>query len=129
MQGQCFCGAVRYELSGPYRQATHCHCTICRKTSGAASVAWVTVERDRFRWLEGTPKSFRSSDHATRSFCGQCGTPLTFSSERFPGEVDVTIASLDDPEQVPPEDHIWVSSKLGWVEISDRLPQFEKERP
>lgn len=129
MQGQCFCGAVRYELSGPYREATDCHCTICRKTSGAASVAWVTVQRDQFRWLVGTPNSFRSSDHATRSFCGRCGTPLTFCSDSLPDEIDVTIASLDDPEQVPPEDHIWVSSKLGWVEISDRLPQFEKERP
>ena len=92
-------------------------------------MAWVTVQRDQFRWLEGTPESFRSSDHATRSSCGRCGTPLTFRSDRLPDEIDVTIASLDDPEQVPPEDHTWVSSKLGWVEISDRLPRFEKSRP
>lgn len=129
MQGQCFCGAIRYELGGPRRQATECHCTICRKTSGAPSVAWVTVQRDQFRLLEGAPKSFRSSDHATRSFCGACGTPLTFCSDHLPDEIDVTIASLDEPDRVPPEDHTWVSSKLAWVEISDRLPQFEKARP
>ncbi|HEY6724017.1 MAG TPA: GFA family protein [Polyangiaceae bacterium] len=129
MQGQCFCGAIRYELSGPYRQATDCHCSMCRRISGAASVAWVTVQRDQFRLLAGTPKSFRSSGHATRSFCAACGTPLTFCSDRLPDEIDVTIASLDEPDRVPPEDHTWVSSKLGWVEISDRLPQFEKARP
>ena len=92
-------------------------------------MAWVTVQRDQFRLLEGTPKSFRSSDHATRSFCAACGTPLTFCSDRLPDEIDVTIASLDEPDRVPPEDHTWVSSKLAWVEISDRLPQFEKARP
>lgn len=128
MQGQCFCGAIRYELSGSRWHQTLCHCSICRKTSGAPSVAWVTVQRDQFRLLAGTPKSFRSSKHATRSFCGACGTPLTFSSDRLPDEIDVTIASFDEPDRVAPEDHTWVSSKLDWVEISDRLPQFAKDR-
>jgi hypothetical protein len=128
MQGQCFCGTIRYELGGSGWHQTLCHCSICRKTSGAPSVAWVTVQRDHFHLLAGTPKSFRSSDHATRTFCSACGTPLTFSSDRLPGEIDVTIASLDEPERVAPEDHTWVSSKLDWVEISDRLPQFAKDR-
>jgi hypothetical protein len=129
MQGQCFCGAIRYELSGSGWHATQCHCTICRKTSGAPSVAWVTVRREDFRILEGTPQRLRSSDHATRGFCAACGTPLTFCSDRLPDEIDVTIASLDEPERVPPEDHTWVSSKLSWLELSDRLPRFEKDRP
>lgn len=91
-------------------------------------MAWVTVRRDQFRLLQGTLKSFRSSDHATRSFCAACGTPLTFASDHLPDEIDVTIASLDEPNRVAPEDHTWVSSKLSWVEISDRLPQYEKAR-
>jgi len=129
MQGQCFCGAVRYEFDGPLWHATVCHCTICRRTSGAPSVAWVTVRRDRFRIVAGEPTTFRSSGHGTRSFCAVCGTSLTFSSELLPDEVDVTTASLDQPESVPPEDHTWVSSKLGWVRLSDELPQFDEWRP
>lgn len=129
MQGQCFCGAVRYELTGPLWHATVCHCTICRKASGAPSVAWVTGQRSNFRVTRGTPHGFRSSDHGTRSFCAACGTPLTFCSSALPDEIDVTIASLDEPERVVPEDHTWVSSKLAWVELSDTLPQFQKARP
>lgn len=129
MQGQCFCGAIGYELTGPLWHATVCHCTSCRKASGAPSVAWVTGQRSSFRVIRGTPRSFRSSDHGTRSFCAACGTPLTFCSSSLPDEIDVTIASLDEPERVAPEDHTWVSSKLAWVELSDALPQFQKARP
>jgi hypothetical protein len=43
-----------------------------------------------FRFLSGTPSSFRSSDHGTRTFCPHCGTPLTFRSAHFPDEIDVT---------------------------------------
>ena len=129
MKGQCFCGSVSYELSGPCWHATQCHCTICRRTSGAPCVAWVTVRRSNYRIVAGAPLSFRSSEHGTRSFCGACGTPLSFCSDRLPDEIDVTIASLDDPEAVVPEDHTFVSSKLGWVELSDALPRFPKARP
>lgn len=48
--------------------------------------------------------------------------------DHLPDEIDVTIASLDEPNRVAPEDHTWVSSKLSWVEISDRLPQHQKAR-
>lgn len=106
-----------------------CHCTICRRTSGAANVAWVTVLRSNYEIVLGTPASFRSSEHGTRSFCAACGTPLSFCSDLLPDEIDVTIASLEDPEAVPPEDHTYVSSKLAWVELSDRLPRFPKARP
>ena len=114
---------------GALWHATVCHCTICRKTSGAPSVAWVTGQRENFRITRGTPQGLRSSDHGTRSFCAACGTALTFCSSSLPDEIDVTIASLDEPERVVPEDHTWVGSKLAWVELSDTLPQFQKARP
>ena len=129
MQGGCFCGAVRYEISGRRWHATECHCTICRKTTGAPSVAWVTVLRENLRVLVGAPRSFRSSDHGTRSFCAACGTALTFASDLLPDEIDVTIASLDEPERIAPEDHTWVSSTQSIFELPQRLPQFSKAGP
>ena len=60
-------------------------------------VGWFTVPRGAYRVVAGTPTSYRSSPHAIRTFCGTCGTPLTFESTRFPDETDVTICSLDDP--------------------------------
>jgi hypothetical protein len=64
-----------------------------------------------------------------RSFCPQCGAQLTFEHEDFPEEIDVTTCSLDHPESLPPKDHTWTSSRLGWVELADRLPQHAEQRP
>ncbi|HYP69354.1 MAG TPA: GFA family protein, partial [Variovorax sp.] len=69
-----------------------------------------------------------SSDHGTRSFCPHCGTTLTFQSSRYPQEIDITTCSLDDPEQVPPKDHIYTSTQLQWVQLADGLPSFPGSR-
>jgi hypothetical protein len=117
---------VRYETGGVPYNASVCHCAICRRTSGAPFVAWFSVPRSQFR-VTGEPRSFRSSDKATRSFCSQCGTALTFELDRA-DEIDITTASLDDPSRVPPADHIYVQSRLEWVKLADGLPQFRQAR-
>lgn len=128
INGRCFCGFIRYVADGTPSNETNCHCSICRRVSGAPLVAWATVPAASFRVLSGTPSSFRSSDHGTRTFCPQCGTPLTFRSARFPDEVDVTICSLERPELLPPKDHTYVRSKLPWVGLGDALPVYEESR-
>ena len=128
LKGGCFCGGVRYEVDDTPMQATACHCSICRRTSAAPLVAWFTVRHGSFRIVSGQPKSFRSSDHATRAFCPSCGTPLTFLSTRYPDEIDVTTCSLDDPEQVPPRSHTWRASGISWVKPADGLPVYPEKR-
>jgi hypothetical protein len=126
LTGGCFCGKVRYEAGGaPYNQSI-CHCSMCRRTSGAPFVAWFSVPRSQFR-LSGEPRRFRSSGKATRSFCAECGTALTFELDGA-DEIDVTTASLDDPNRVPPTDHIYTESRIDWVKLGDGLPQFRRAR-
>lgn len=127
LTGGCQCGAVRYAVDAAPSYRTVCHCTICRRSSGAPMVAWFTVPVTGFRLLAGEPASFRSSAMATRTFCGRCGTPITFRRDGL-DEVDVTACSLDDPEAVPPEDHTFVRSALGWARGEDGLPRFPAER-
>lgn len=128
IEGGCFCGFVRYQAEGPLSGATNCHCSMCRRISGAPSVAWVTIPKQGFLIQRGEPAILHSSERASRTFCPRCGTPLTFSSKETPSELDLTIGSLDHPEDVPPEDHTWVSAKLPWVELCDELPQFPRTR-
>jgi hypothetical protein len=85
LEGGCFCGFVRYRVSAEPTCETNCHCSICRRTTGAAFVTWFTVPPAAFAFTTGSPARFRSSDHATRSFCPRCGTQLTFASTRAPG--------------------------------------------
>ena len=56
-------------------------------------------------------------------FCASCGTSLTYQHEDRSDEIDVTIPTLDEPGQLEPECHIWVSDKLPWLRLEDGLPQ------
>jgi len=128
LEGGCYCGRVRYEAAGEPFNETNCHCTICRRTTGAPFVAWFSVPRDRFRITRGSPTRFRSTAKGVRSFCSECGTQITFEHDDFAQEIDVTTCSLDDANAVPPKDHTRVSSRLAWVRLADALPEFPESR-
>ena len=127
LSGGCFCGQVRYETDGVPFHETICHCSDCRRVVGAHVVAWFTVPRASLRWT-GTPASFNSSPNVTRRFCANCGTSLTFEDEAHSGEVDVTIASLDDPSAISPKDHVYAASRPSWDLLCDGLPAYERKR-
>jgi hypothetical protein len=120
LTGGCCCGAIRYEASGQPYHATLCHCTTCRRASGAPVVAWFSVRESAFRIVAGQPASFASSEHGRRRFCPRCGTQLTFRTSLAGDEIDITTASLDDPEAVPPVDQTWAVSRLSWMPADDR---------
>jgi hypothetical protein len=124
LTGGCYCGAVRYETDADPFDETACHCSICRRTTGAPFLAWFSVRRSGFRFTEGTPARFRSSARAVRAFCARCGTQIAFERDDLPGEIDVATCSLDEPDRVPPRDHIYTSSKPVWVKLDDGLLQY-----
>jgi len=128
LKGGCFCGRIRYEAAGTPFHETNCHCSMCRRTTGAPFVAWFSVARSQFRLVCGEPMRFKSSGKGTRSFCSQCATHLTFEHEDFPDEIDITTCSLDAPEELPPKDHTHMSSKLAWVKLADELPEHQENR-
>jgi hypothetical protein len=128
LTGGCFCGRVRYEADDAPFNETNCHCSICRRTTGAPFVAWFSVRRSRFHLVRGEPTRFRSSTKATRSFCPECGTQITFELDGAGDEIDVTTSSLDDPNRVAPRDHTHTSSRLQWLRLADGLPQFRDSR-
>jgi hypothetical protein len=87
---------------------------------------WISVPCSAFRFKKGTPCYFNSSLGVTRSFCGTCGSQLTYENERIPDEVHLYAASLADPSQVSPSRHVFVEEQLPWLETADRLPRFAK---
>jgi hypothetical protein len=92
-------------------------------------VPWLTVESEAFAWVTGEPAVYRSSTAAERLFCPTCGTQLAFRALAAPDELDLTVASLDDPAAVPPSHHIWTSSKIGWFDTADDLPRYPERGP
>jgi hypothetical protein len=109
---------VRYRFTATPSSSANCHCRSCRRASGAPVVAWITVRRAELTLLSGTPGVFHSSPGVTRQFCGRCGTQLTYESGRHPDTIDITTASLDDPEAYPPAAEVWLEHRLGWQPTS-----------
>ena len=74
-------------------------------------------------WV-GERAFYRSSKIATRGFCPTCGTQMSFESTRWPGEIHLYGASLDDPERYAPGLHCHTQERLSWLHIEDNLPRY-----
>jgi hypothetical protein len=116
--GGCLCGAVRYRVSGAPKWTANCHCASCRRATGAVMTSYAGFASERFEYERGTPVRFESSPGVRRSFCGRCGSPLTYEGERWPGEVHVLVGSLDHPENYPPAGDACVEERVAWLHLA-----------
>lgn len=128
--GGCFCGALRYRADEVF-DAGYCHCSICRRISGAAAVCWFSVRQEHFHLLQGEPAALASSEHFTRYFCPRCGTHV-YGRDNLPAPLSVgsrlvsaMLGTLDEPELVRPAVHQWWSSRMPWVEEAAGLLKFD----
>lgn len=125
--GGCHCGAVRYRVSGAPKHVALCHCSDCRKASGAPMVAWAAFADADFAVTRGEAKTRNSSGQSMRSFCPDCGTGLWFrNQEVLPGIVDIQSATLDDPDALVPQVQIQVADRIGWMAGAHDLPEFAR---
>ena len=128
--GGCLCGEIRYRITAESVEAMYCHCRMCQRAHGAPVIAWLTVPLDAYAVTTGNPLAYRSSAKAYRHFCGRCGTPLTWREADSPRFVDISIATLDNPEAVVPTMHVWTTSRIDWFETADHLTRYPtNERP
>ncbi len=129
--GGCLCGAVRYELAADPFDCGWCHCRTCQLFGGAPAMPFASVPTDAFHWSKGqdSVRWVRSSNFGRRAFCGACGTPLQVQVTHQPETVDFPIVTLDDPEQIQPEFHIFWGSRVRWFDPGDNLPRHEQFRP
>ena len=128
LEGGCLCGAVRYRARGWPAHRMVCHCETCRRSAGSPVVAWVTFPTTSFELVKGDPVRFELSAPVTRSFCGSCGTPLTYEHADQAGSIDVTTCSFDDPDSLRPTHHSWLEDSVSWVRFGDGLPAHQRTR-
>jgi hypothetical protein len=126
VRGGCLCGRVRFAIRLPTLFCAHCHCSMCRRAHGAGVVTWTAVRREQLTLESGEEllRRYRSSDHGTRSFCRICGSQLFCESARHPGQVDLTLASLDGPIDRAPQLHAYHADRVEWLELADGLPRL-----
>jgi hypothetical protein len=121
--GGCQCGAVRYALHAEPPGAAICHCRMCQKAFGSPFAAVFSVPRTTLEITRGVISVFASSAKVQRGFCSICGTPLTISF--MPSEnINIAIASLDEPHRVQPAAQYGVESRLSWTDDIAALPAY-----
>ena len=112
--GGCGCGAIRFVIPEDSRRVAVCHCQDCRRLVGAQSVAWVVVPKENYKLSSGNPVTHVSSPEVVRTFCGKCGTSLTYSHSKRPDTIDVTVASLDAPDHFRPTKTTFEAERIEW---------------
>jgi len=100
---------------------------MCRKQHGAGYVTWVGVksnqveiedDHDSLSWYESSPGT-------SRGFCNNCGTSMFFKSERWAGEIHITLAAFDTAIDRKPQAHAFYDTHVDWMPIDETLAIFE----
>lgn len=126
--GACACGAVRYRLEAAPMFVHCCHCRDCQRQTGSAFVLNALIETGRIRLLAGVPEAVPVPTESGRPHdiwrCPACRTALWSDYGRRAGLRFVRVGTLDDPEAVAPDVHIYTRSKLPWVRLPEGVPAF-----
>ncbi|PWK39710.1 GFA family protein [Pseudomonas sp. B21-040] len=128
-QGSCLCGAVKYRVLSQPKALSHCHCSQCRKSHGAAFASYGSVLRDDLQLIQGADslKSYPSSESVLRQFCHQCGSSLFWSASQgeYSDWISIALGTLDTTLPSAKQKHVQVMSKASWYEILDQWPQHQ----
>lgn len=126
--GSCLCGKVRFAVAGPVERFRLCHCSRCRKATGAAHGAFVFVPPEGFRWVAGEElvKEFKlpTAEFFARAFCVECGSPVPRISRRD-GRVVIPAGLLDEDPGMLPQDRIYCADEPAWARELETLPRHD----
>ncbi|MDY7549250.1 GFA family protein [Pseudomonas veronii] len=123
-QGSCLCGAIQFETLSRPKALSHCHCSQCRKSHGAAFASYASVPRADRRLAQGEDRitSYASSESVLRQFCAQCGSTLFWSKTKghHADWISIALGTFDTSFTSDKQKHIEVASKAPWYKIQDQ---------
>ena len=126
--GGCYCGALRFEITGLIPMRALCLCKTCQKISGGAGNLFIGVEASAFHYTQGEPRLFKredSADSPTREFCGRCGVHIAARSPKAPGGLIVKVGALDDPSVFDgPKLVFWTDEKQSFHAVPAGVKAF-----
>jgi ADP-ribosyl-[dinitrogen reductase] hydrolase len=130
--GSCLCGAVRYAVTGPFLRANVCHCSRCRKHTGAAASTQGRVAIEDFRLLSGGEliRTFAPGQGMVKAFCSACGSSLFGGTWPDGPEVSIRLGTLDDDPAIRPSFHTFAADAPPWLPVADDgLARYDAARP
>jgi hypothetical protein len=128
LAGRCLCGAVQYQVPDAFLYAANCHCSNCRRTTGAAFKPFAGIAREKLTIVHGAQNVMAYGEGSGPDedvHCRTCGS-LLYSVVQEGARVHVALGTLVDAPTIRPTKHIFVGSKAPWFTITDDLPQYEE---
>ena len=120
-RGSCLCGAVRFEVTEPFEMLSACHCTSCKKLSGATGTVSGRVRTEAIRVLAGEEllATYQPAEGTAKTFCRACGSNLFGAGWPTSPFTAVRLPALDEPIAGPLQAHIFVRSVAPWEVLPD----------
>ena len=126
MSGGCACGRIRFTATIENDEAYLCHCRMCQRATGSISIAFKNVKQADVDWAH-EPDWYESSPIAKRPYCRDCGTSLGFQFREGSENMDLAIASFDDPSRFRPKHHFGAESmQREWIN-TEGLPEYRTD--
>jgi hypothetical protein len=125
LSGRCYCAAVTFEIDGESDWVGHCHCQSCRRASGSVMTTFAGFRPEQVRFTGAMPKRYTTDDGVTRSFCAQCGSPVSFEIDSRSDEIHLHLGLFDDLEQLAPTNHSFIEEKPSWLHADEHLPNVD----
>ena len=120
-RGSCLCGAVTFDISGPFTAFYTCHCSRCRKATGSSNAANLFAKSGSVRWRTGehlvTSFSLSTASYFNAAFCSVCGSHVPRRARSGDFEI-IPAGSLDDPPPISPDRAIFWDDRAPWFEQS-----------
>lgn len=132
-QGGCACGYVRYQIEVAPFIVHCCHCSYCQRQTGSAFVLNALVDASQVTLLSGSLDQVMTASPSGKGQnivrCPKCRVAVW--SHYFMGGIRnginfIRVGTLDDPNQFPPDVHIFTSTKQEWVNLPENAAVFEK---
>lgn len=126
-EGACTCGAVGYRLTREPLYVHCCHCRWCQRETGSAFVINALVESDHLKILAGEVETTRLPSASGKGQdlirCSECHITLWSHYAGLGNKMSfLRVGTLDEPGRLPPDIHIYVSSKQPWVVLPEGVP-------
>ncbi|MCE9658445.1 MAG: GFA family protein [Burkholderiales bacterium] len=125
--GGCTCRGVRYRLTSAPLFVHCCHCRWCQRESGASFALNALIEASRVQLLHGEPDVVDTpSNSGTGQRISRCPVCRVALWSNYGGSGDrvrfIRVGTLDEPDRMPPDVHIFTASKQPWVLLSPDTP-------
>ena len=123
LTGRCYCGASSLSADAAPLTVALCHCTDCRRWTGAPVAAFAALAENLVRLAPDPGPGLSVAEGVRRWTCPRCGSPLMATFDYLPGQVYVPLGILDQAAALVPAVHGHADAALPWLHIADDLPR------